>query len=147
MSAYDEALKHLTNASLENTETSRQFLRELVEIRSHLRAFERELSDQDRRRATENESLRRDLVELAKSVDRVLSHIGETRREIGEVKEHTGEHRLPRDKGIADLTVGQAAIGVWPYVKRAIPWLWGVVIAGLSAAIYRLIDLLKGHHQ
>lgn len=159
MSAYDETLKHLTNASLDSTETSRQFLRELIEVRAHIRSVERQLSEHDRRRTDENDALRRDMSDLGKAIDRVLTHVGESREslsniegEVEKVKDHiTGEHALidPQKKSIADTTWGEtfAAIKVYaPFAAKAFAWIAGL-FAIVGGAVWRLIEWLQEGSQ
>lgn len=146
MSAYDETLKHLTNASLDSTETSRQFLRELIEVRAHIRSVERQLSEHDRRRTDENDALRRDMSDLGKAIDRVLTHVGESREslsniegEVEKVKDHiTGEHAL------ADTTWGETLSAIKnyaPFAMKAFAWIAGLFATG--GAVWRLIAWLK----
>ncbi len=85
MSANDEVMRHLTNAVLDNTDTLRQFLEELIKNRESTHAIERTLSDHDRRRMLETDGLRRDLGELSRAMERVLSHGSEMRGDLGKV--------------------------------------------------------------
>lgn len=108
-----------------------------------------------RMHSEENAEIRRMISEVITTGARILDRLDDHKDVVKEVgskvvrvhEEITGQHRLadlePKSRSIGDTPVSEVLSHAWPYLKKTAPYVAGVVIATLTAALYRLIEFIK----